>query len=108
MPEVIDHELPAVLRRARKARGLTQPQAAEWIGIAVRQYKGWELAECRPCRFIAARVVKFCQVPRSRAANARHHAVQRVANGNGLRHSGTNGTPDRVESIETNGNVGHA
>ena len=38
------------LRALRKGLKLTQPEAAELIGVSVRAYKGYELGERHPSR----------------------------------------------------------
>jgi len=40
--------LGARIRAERKARGLTQPEFAEFLGVSLRTFCGWERGEHEP------------------------------------------------------------
>lgn len=48
--------LPAKLRRWRKARGLSQSQAAPLLGVPLDTLQNWETGRCAP-RTLALRAV---------------------------------------------------
>ncbi len=49
---------PPALKAARKAKGLTQQQAAELIRIGVRQYGNWERGESIPSAEMLIRIYR--------------------------------------------------
>ncbi len=56
--KAIKKVFPPALKAARKAKGLTQQQAAELLKIGVRQYGNWERGESIPSAEMLIRIYR--------------------------------------------------